>query len=108
MKGVSMSKRVVCTADDEEDTTEESGSDDEEEKGGGEEEKEGSERGPGDLVFPASYSVAIAQLLETAQEAGKGIKVSDLHLASKEEKLGLAFALWSEGVICSVPKARST
>lgn len=66
-----------------------------------EEEDEECGEGAADLVFPASYSFAIAQLLATAD--GKGIKVSDINLPSKEDKLGLAFALWSEGVICTVP-----
>ncbi|BDA49680.1 Ribosomal oxygenase 2 [Coccomyxa sp. Obi] len=82
------------------DASEEIESESEEEE---EEEEENEECGGGaaDMVFPASYSFAIAQLLATADS--KGIKVSDIKLPSKEDKLGLAFALWSEGVICTVP-----
>ena len=84
--------------DGEGDASEEIESESEEEEDDEEDEECGS--GPTDLVFPASYSIAIAQLLATADD--KGIKVSDVNLPSKEEKLGLAFALWSEGVICTV------
>ncbi|CAL8464436.1 g3971 [Coccomyxa elongata] len=83
------------------DASEESGSESEEEEDEEEEEIEECGEGAADLVFPASYSFAIAQLLATAD--GKGIKVSDINLPSKEDKVGLAFALWSEGVICTVP-----
>lgn len=84
--------------DGEGDASDEIESESEEEE---EEENEECEGGATDLVFPASYSIAIAQLLATAD--GKGIKVSDINLPSKEDRLGLAFALWSEGVICTVP-----
>ncbi len=57
-------------------------------------------------MFPASYSFAIAQLLATAEPEGKAIPVSEIKLMAKEDKLGLAFALWSEGVIYTVPEAK--
>lgn len=79
-----------------------------EENESAEEQESDEESGDGaaDLVFPASYSFAIAQLLATAKPAGEGIPVSDIKLPAMEEKLGLAFALWSEGVIYTVLEAK--
>ena len=80
-----------------------SGSAAEESEESEEEEEEGeSEAGSGDLVFPAAYAPALAQLLG-ARAAG-GVPVRDIRLPSKEEKLGLAYTLWSEGVLSTVPR----
>lgn len=49
----------------------------------------------GDLVFPKSYTKALIQLLE----AEDPIPVRDIKLSSKEEKVGLAYSLWDEGLI---------
>lgn len=54
----------------------------------------------GDLVFPASYTRALIQLLE-AEEA---LPVKDIKLGSKEEKVGLAYSLWDEGLLTCSPK----
>ena len=59
--------------------------------------EEDEEEDSGELVFPASYSTALAQLLQ----ADDPIPVRDLRLRSKEEKVGLACSLWAEGMICT-------
>ena len=53
------------------------------------------EDGSGELVFPASYSKALLQLLE----AEIPLAVKDIKLGSKEEKVGLAYSLWEEGLL---------
>ena len=80
-------------------TTSSSGAD---ESGEEEEGEADSEVGGCDLVFPASYAPALAQLLG-AHDAG-GVPVRSIRLPSTEEKLGLAYTLWSEGVLSTVPR----
>ena len=73
--------------------------DDDEDDDEEDEEEEG-----GELVFPASYSTALAQLLQ----AETPISVRDLRLRSKEEKVGLTYSLWAEGMVCTdVPETAS-
>ena len=64
---------------------------------GDDEEEEDEEEESGELVFPASYCTALAQLLQ----ADDAIPVRDLRLRSKEEKVGLAYSLWAEGMVCT-------
>ncbi|MEW5298291.1 MAG: hypothetical protein WDW36_001432 [Sanguina aurantia] len=93
-------------------------SDDEGEDGEGEsgdEGEEGESSGEGDgsagdelpgPVFPACYAVAIAKIL--AATSATGIKVSDLQVpgGEEEERVRLAFTLWSVGVVCTVPRKK--
>ena len=82
--------------------------DDEDEDGEEDEEDEDEEtnsEGGGDLVFPAAYAPALAELLG-ARGAG-GVPVRAIRLPSKEEKLGLAYTLHAEGVLCTLPKKGS-
>lgn len=53
----------------------------------------------GDLVFPASFGRALAQLLSSEEP----LAVKDLRLRTKDDKLGLTYSLWEEGLICTVP-----
>ena len=65
-----------------------------------EEDSENSdEEGSGDLVFPASYTAALTQLLE----AETPVAVKEIKLGSKEEKVGLAYSLWDEGLLSTEP-----
>lgn len=48
-------------------------------------------------MFPASYQAALVQLLE----AEEPIAVKDIKLRNKEEKVGLAYSLWEERIICT-------
>lgn len=87
-----------------EEGAEDDGDDEEEgdEEDGEDEDEETDSEGGGDLVFPAAYAPALAQLLG-ARGAG-GVPVRAIRLPSKEEKLGLAYTLHAEGVLCTLPK----
>ena len=54
----------------------------------------------GDLAFPASYAIALTQLLITSS-AQHPVPVKELLLETKDEKLGLVSTLWEEGYICT-------
>ena len=58
-----------------------------------------------DLAFPASYTAALRQLLQSSQDQPVAVKA--LQLASKEEKLGLTKTLWSEGYLCTSKRAHA-
>ncbi len=73
---------------------EESGSDEEGDK---EEDGGDKEEGHADLVFPATYSLALAQLLSADSTP---VNVRDIRLDGDEAKLDLAVTLWKEGIVC--------
>ena len=78
----------------------ESGSD----EGEGEEEEEEDEEedeGQADLVFPATYSLALVQLLSAESVA---VNVKDIRLDGDETKLDLAVTLWKEGIVAVQPQ----
>lgn len=72
-----------------------SSSDDEEDEGESEEE-DGSDSEQADLVFPATYSLAVAQLLDAQSHP---VKVKDIKLDGDEVKLDLAVTMWKEGIL---------
>ena len=74
-------------ADEEEDE------DEEEEEGSSEDEENGS----ADLVFPAAYGAALAELLSSNHSP---IRVADIKLPNAELQLDLAVTLWKEGIVC--------
>ncbi|DBA73237.1 hypothetical protein WJX77_009828 [Trebouxia sp. C0004] len=74
----------------------ESGSDENEE-----EEDEEEDEGQADLVFPATYSLALVQLL-SAESAAVGVK--EIKLDGDETKLDLAVTLWKEGIVAVQPQ----
>jgi len=41
-------------------------------------------------------------------QADSPIAVKDLRLRNKEEKVGLAYSLWAEGVVCTVPDKKQS
>lgn len=63
-----------------------------------EESEDGEEDGGADLVFPASFAPALAQLLGE----GPAVAVQDVRLDSSEDRLGLVRSLWMEGLVCTV------
>ena len=66
---------------------------DEEEEGNSEDEENGS----ADLVFPAAYGLALAELLSSHHSP---IRVADIKLPNAELQLDLAVTLWKEGIVC--------
>lgn len=72
----------------------ESHEDDSEEEGSDSDEDEGT----ADLVFPAEYSPALADLL-----SGSQVRVADIRLPNDELRLDLAVTLWKEGIVCMRP-----
>ena len=66
---------------------------DEEEEGSSEDEANGS----ADLVFPAAYGAALAELLSSHHSP---IRVADIKLPNAELQLDLAVTLWKEGIVC--------
>ncbi len=50
------------------------------------------------LVFPASFSEALAQILIQDQP----VAVADIKLDDEEAKLGLAYSLWHEGFVTTI------
>jgi len=82
------------------DCDQESGSDEGE---GDEEEEEDEEEdeGQADLVFPATYSLALVQLLSVESVA---VNVQDIKLDGDETKLDLAVTLWKEGIVAVQPQ----
>lgn len=79
----------------------ESGSDEEGEEEEGEGEDEEEDEGQADLVFPASYSLALVQLLCAESVA---VNVKDIKLDGVETKLDLAVTLWKEGIVAVQPQ----
>ncbi len=77
----------------------ESGSD--EGEGDEEEEDEEEDEGQADLVFPATYSLALVQLLSAESVA---VNVQDIKLDGDETKLDLAVTLWKEGIVAVQPQ----
>lgn len=64
---------------------------------------EASSKGGVPLVFPESFLAALIQVLLSDAPLG----VRDIKLRNKEEKLGLAYSLWEEGLVCTVANAQS-
>lgn len=77
----------------------ESGS--EEGEGDKEEEEEEEDEGQADLVFPATYSLALVQLLGAESAA---VNVKDIRLDGDETKVDLAVTLWKEGIVAVQPQ----
>ena len=75
-------------------------SSDEEEDEGETEEEDGSDSEQADLVFPAAYSLALAQLLDAHCHP---VKVKDIKLDGDEVKLDLAVTMWKEGILSTLP-----
>ena len=61
------------------------------------------EVGSADLVFPAVYSTALAQLLSAETQP---IRVTDIELDGDDVKLDLAVTLWHEGIVTVQPEAQ--
>ena len=78
--------------------SEEGEGDEEEEE---EEEDEEEDEGQADLVFPATYSLALVQLLSVESAA---VNVKDIKLDGDETKLDLAVTLWKEGIVAVQPQ----
>ncbi len=76
----------------------ESGSEGEGDK---EEEEEEEDEGQADLVFPATYSLALVQLLGAESAA---VNVKDIRLDGDETKVDLAVTLWKEGIVAVQPQ----
>ena len=74
-------------------SNEDPGSDNEEQEDEGEDEDEGQ----ADLVFPDTYSLALAQLLSADSTP---VNVRNIRLEGDETKLDLAVTLWKEGIVC--------
>ena len=72
------------------------GSSSDEEEEDGNEEEDGCDSGQADLVFPAMYSLAVAQLLDAHSHP---VKVKDIKLDGDEIKLDLAVTMWKEGIL---------
>ena len=77
----------------------ESGS--EEGEGDKEEEDQEEDEGQADLVFPATYSLALVQLLGAESAA---VNVKDIRLDGDETKVDLAVTLWKEGIVAVQPQ----
>jgi hypothetical protein len=59
------------------------------------------------VVFPASYAAAIAQVLACDSAGSAGVAVRDLLVAGGSSvKQQLAYALWAEGVACTVQEQK--
>lgn len=58
---------------------------------------EDEENGTADLVYPAAYGPAVAEVLSACSTP---LKVQDIKLPNAELQLNLAVSLWKEGVIC--------
>ena len=71
-------------------------SSDEEEDEGESEEEDVSDSEQADLVFPATYGLAVAQLLDAQSHP---VKVKDIKLDGDEVKLDLAVTMWKEGIL---------
>ena len=71
-------------------------SSDEEEDEGENEEEDVSDSEQADLVFPATYDLAVAQLLDAQSHP---VKVKDIKLDGDEVKLDLAVTMWKEGIL---------
>ncbi len=52
-------------------------------------------------MFPATYSLALVQLLSVESAA---VNVKDIKLDGDETKLGLAVTLWKEGIVAVQPQ----
>ena len=61
-----------------------------------ENDNEEDDPGQADLVFPAEYSLALAQLLHAHSSP---IRVQDIMLQTDELKLDLAITMWKEGML---------
>lgn len=68
----------------------------EEEDEGESDEEDGSDSEEADLVFPATYGLAVAQLLDAQSHP---VKVKDIKLDGDEVKLDLAVTMWKEGIL---------
>lgn len=68
----------------------------EEEDEGESEDEDGSDSEEADLVFPAEYGLAVAQLLDAQSHP---VKVRDIKLDGDEVKLDLAVTMWKEGIL---------
>ena len=66
-----------------------------------EEEEEEEDEGQADLVFPATYSLALVQLLGAESAA---VNVKDIRLDGDETKVDLAVTLWKEGIVAVQPQ----
>ena len=71
-----------------------------EEEAGGSEEEEGNDSEQADLVLPATYSLAVAQLLNAHSSP---VHVRDIKLDGDEVKLDLAVTMWKEGILSVRP-----
>lgn len=58
---------------------------------------EGDDSGTADLVFPAAYGSALAELLSSYD---KSVSVKDIRLPNAELQLDLAVTLWKDGIVC--------
>ena len=67
-----------------------------EEDEGENEEEDGSDSEQADLVFPAEYGLAVAQLLDAQSHP---VKVRDIKLDGDDVKLDLAVTMWKEGIL---------
>ena len=66
-----------------------------------EEDDEEEDEGQADLVFPATYGLALVQLLSAESAA---VNVKDIKLDGDETKLDLAVTLWKEGIVAVQPQ----
>ena len=76
------------------------GSSSDEEETGDSEEEDGSDSDQADLVFPAVYGPAVAQLLNAHSQP---VKVKAIKLDGDEVKLDLAVTMWKEGILSVRP-----
>lgn len=56
------------------------------------------------LIFPLDYRPALTKILGSSSsgEKPREVKVRNLPLKSDGEKVEMALALWSEGLVCTV------
>ena len=76
-------------------------SDEQDDESGEESEIDEDDSGLADLVFPAMYSPALAQLLGAHS---RPVRMTDISLDADEVKLDLASTLWKEGILAVRPE----
>lgn len=96
--GKSSNSRQATELESDQESGSEEGEGNEEEE---EEDDEEEEEGQADLVFPATYSLALVQLLSAESAA---VNVKDIKLDGDETKLDLAVTLWREGIVAVQPQ----
>lgn len=66
---------------------------------------EDEEGGTADLVYPAAYAPALAELLSSYSDP---VRVKDIRLPNVELQLDLAVSLWREGIVCTLQSSAAT